>query len=322
MKTEQIERLQIILMKFKEHMEAINFSVRTVDSYLNQLKFFVEYLKQSDVAELGQITRETVYQYQLHLHTSRRKTGGLLSLETQGARLVAVRSFFRFMLQQGYFMYDPTAGLELPKRKKNLPRGVMTSKEVFKVLSQPDADTPLGLRDKAILELLYSTGIRNAELRSLVLVDVDTASGELRVRHGKGRKDRIVPLGEIAAKYVEEYLRSGRPKLLSYAEKVLKKGRQEPIEMFISKGGKRITQANLITLVTKYVKRSQIGKHVTCHGFRHTCATHMLKGKASLRHIQQMLGHGTIATTQIYTHVETSDLKKEHHRCHPREQDR
>lgn len=322
MKEAQIDRFKFYLLKFKEHMVTVNFSVRTIEGYMSHLKFFMAYLQRSAVAELGQINREVAYQYQLNLHISHGKCGALLSLETQNARLVAVRSFFKFMVQRGYFLYDPTAGLQLPKRKKNLPRGVMSSKEVFKVLNQPDADTPLGLRDKAILELLYSTGIRNSELRHLALMDVDTVCREVRVRQGKGRKDRVVPLGEIAARYVEEYLRIGRPKLLAYAETILKKGRQEPAELFISKGGKKITSANLITLVTKYVKRAVIGKHITCHGFRHTCATHMLKGKASLRHIQQMLGHGSIATTQIYTHVETGDLKKEHHRCHPREQAR
>lgn len=311
MHEESLTQLKLLLAKFKEYMEMENFSPRTIGDYLNQLKFFIEYLQTTDLQEISQIDKETIQKYQLYLY-SFQKEGKSLSLETQYARLVPVKSFFRYLVKTNYFLYDPTSEIELPKRKRNLPQGIMTRKEINHLLSQPDADSILGLRDKAILELLYSTGIRNSELRNLTIYDVDTVHNELRITQGKGRKDRVIPLGEIAGKYIEEYINISRPLILEG---------KVPTQnlLFVSKNGKKITVANLIWLIKKYVKKARIKKHITAHSFRHTCATHMLRGKSNLRYIQELLGHSSIATTQIYTQVEVSDLKREHRRCHPRE---
>lgn len=287
-----------------------NYSAKTISDYLNQLQFFLRYLQNANLEELSQIDKEAIHQYQLYLYNNQAK-GKSLSLETQYARLVPLKTFFRWLVKRGYFLYDPTTQLELPKRKKNLPKGIMTRKEINRILCQPDADNPLGLRDKAILELLYSTGIRNSELRSLTIYDADTSHGELRINQGKGRKDRIIPLGEIAAKYLETYLQNSRTELV--------KGKKENNLLFVSKNGQKITLANLLWLIEKYVQQARITKHITAHSFRHTCATHMLRGKSNIRYIQELLGHSSIATTQIYTRVEVSDLKREHKRCHPRE---
>ncbi len=312
MKEESLTQLKLLLTRFKEYLEMENYSAKTISDYLNQLQFFPRYLQNANLEELSQIDKETIHQYQLYLYGLQKKGKGL-SLETQYARLVPLKTFFRWLVKRGYFLYDPTTQLELPKRKKNLPRGIMTRKEISQLLCQPDADTILGLRDKAMLELLYSTGIRNSELRSLTIYDVDTAHGELRINQGKGRKDRIIPLGEIAAKYLETYLQVSRPLL----EEQQKEKNQNLL--FISKNGRKLTLANLLWLIEKYVQQAKITKHITAHSFRHTCATHMLRGKSNLRYIQELLGHSSIATTQIYTRVEVSDLKREHKRCHPRE---
>ncbi|MBI5747667.1 MAG: tyrosine-type recombinase/integrase [Nitrospinae bacterium] len=312
MKEEQINRVKLLIQRFREYMGMENFSQRTIGDYVNQLGFFIQYLQTTDIEEITQIDKELIHKYQMYLYSYQKK-GKPLSLETQYARLVPVKSLFRFLVKRGYFLYDPTSQIELPKRKKNLPRGLMTKKEIFKILSQPDPDTILGLRDKAILELLYSTGIRNSELRNLSIYDLDTTHGELRINYGKGRKDRVIPLGEIASKYIEEYLNISRPLLLEQ-----QKQKSQNL-LFVSKRGKKIDQSNLIWLIKKYVKKANVHKHITPHSFRHTCATHMLRGKANLRHIQELLGHSSIATTQIYTQVELSDLKREHRRSHPRE---
>jgi integrase/recombinase XerD len=322
MKEEQIVKLKLLMVRFKEYMELSNYSARTIGDYLSQLQYFVRYIEASVLEDITQIDKETIYRYQMHLYNYKNKEKPL-SLETQSARMVAVKSFFRFLVKRGYYLYDPACDIELPKRKKNLPAGIMSRKEVYKVLNQPNADTSLGLRDKAIIEVLYSTGIRNSELRELHLYDADTANGELRITQGKGKKDRVVPLGDIASKYVEEYVKEGRSRLLEYARQVLKKKQDEPPPfLFISKGGKKITAANLRTMIKKYVKRAGLTKEVTTHSFRHTCATHLLKEGAGIRHIQALLGHSCITTTQRYTHVEVSDLKKAHRKCHPREQER
>ncbi len=319
MKEEQVNKLKLLIVKFKEYMEMENFSPRTIGDYINQLKFFIEYVQTTEIEEITQIDKETIHKYQMYLYSYQkacpdRSQGNSksLSLETQYARLVPVKSLFRFLVNRGYFLYDPTTSLELPKRKRNLPKGIMTKKEIFKILSQPDPDSILGLRDKAILELLYSTGIRNSELRNLTIYDIDTVHHELRINQGKGRKDRIIPLGEIASKYVETYGQVSRPLILEEKQQIQNL-------LFVSKKGKKITTANLIWMIQKYVKKAKLTKHITTHSFRHTCATHMLRGKSNLRYIQELLGHSSIATTQIYTQVEVSDLKREHRRSHPRE---
>lgn len=297
------------IAKFQEYMKAQDFSGRTIKDYSIQLNFFIKFLESSQINHLNQITKEVISNYQLSLLTQDKP----LSLETQYARLVPVKSFFRYLAKTNQVLYDPASDLELPRRKKNLPKDIMTKKEVFRLLNQPNPDTLLGLRDKAILELLYSTGIRNQELRQLTIYDVDTTNCDLRVNQGKGRKDRVIPLGEIAANYVEEYIKYSRPKLLS---------RQETNTLFLTKHGKAINHSNLIWLIKKYVKCAKIQKHITPHSLRHTCATHLLKNKASLRHIQELLGHASIETTQVYTQLDLTDLKKAHKLYHPRERDK
>lgn len=245
----------------------------------------------------------------MFLYSCERK-GKPLSLETQYARITPLKSFFRFLLKSNYILYDPTQEIELPKRKKNLPKDIMTKKEVFRLLSKPDPDTPLGLRDRAIMEVLYSTGIRSSELRTLTVYDIDYLNGDLRVVKGKNAKDRVIPIGEIAGNYVEEYIKHARPELTQDSgEKTL----------FLTKNGRPINHSNLIWIIKKYVKKAKLKKNITTHSFRHTCATHLLKNRAPIRHIQEILGHYSLETTQIYTRVEVSDLKKVHARCHPRE---
>jgi len=296
----------LLIAKFKEYMRSKGFSPRTIKDYPSQLNFFIRYLESCNIMQLNQITKEVILNYQMSLLTQDKP----ISLETQYARLVVVKSFFRYLVKTNQILYDPASDLELPKRKKNLPRDIMTKKEVFRLLNQPNPDTPLGLRDKAILELLYSTGIRNQELRQLNVYDVDTTNNDARINQGKGKKDRIVPLGEIAASYIEEYIKYARGKLLNNKETNI---------LFISKNGLPINHSNLIWIIKKYVKHAKIKKHITPHSLRHTCATHLLKNKASLRHIQKLLGHASIETTQIYTQLELSDLKKAHKMYHPRE---
>jgi integrase/recombinase XerD len=224
-----------------------------------------------------------------------------------------VRSFFRYLVKSDVLLYDPAASLELPKRKGILPRSVLSKKEMARLLAAPDATTPLGLRDRAMLEVLYSTGIRNAELRALQLYDLDLDRGLLRINDGKNAKDRVVPLGEVACAFLREYLAEARPKLLSV------RGGAGEAKVFLSKNGRPLLPLGVIVPIHKHAKAAGIERPVTPHTLRHTFATHLLAGRADIRHIQAMLGHTSVATTQIYTRVEVTDLKAVHHRCHPRE---
>ena len=334
MNEKQLSRLKFLNLKFKEYMETMGWSERTIKSYLNELKFFIEYLKTTELEDANGITREIVQNYQSYLYSYQSRhlktkggAAGSLSLSTQLCKLVTIRSFFRFLVRRGYYMYDPASALELPRCRRNLPRAVMTKKEVSKLLNQPDADTAYGLRDKAILELFYSTGMRNSELRNLMVNDIDIGNLEARINEGKGRKDRVVPLGEIAGKYLELYIKEARPWFSNVREQLVfgrlrnpeKKLEAENGLLFFGGHGKKLQVGGIDMIVRKYVNKAKLSKPVTPHTLRHTCATHLLQGKAGLRYIQELLGHACVNTTQIYTHVEIGDLKREHHRCHPRE---
>ncbi len=308
-------RFELLVERFAEQMRVQGFSPRTVGSYRSHLAFFLSWLDQeTDVEEVTAVTPEVLHGWQTWLYGVQDEDGRGLAVATQAARLSVARAFFRFLVKTDVLLYDPAAGLELPKRKGILPRSVLTRKEVERLLAAPDATTPLGLRDRAILEVLYSTGLRNAELRALTVYDLDLDRGFVRVNEGKNAKDRVVPLGEAACRWVKEYLTEARPKLLE----ARRDGTAEPV-LFLSKNGRPLVPLGVIYPIRKHAKAAGIERGVTPHSLRHTFATHLLAGRADIRHIQAMLGHASVATTQIYTRVEVTDLKAVHRRCHPRE---
>ena len=242
----------------------------------------------------------------MYLETYR---GRPLAPATQKARLTCVKNFYRYLLQNGYLLYDPAAALSLPKLPKQLPKGILSKKEMGRLLSQPDLETPLGIRDRTYLELLYATGIRVSELCNLTLNDLDLSRRELRINRGKNAKDRIVPLTEAACDYLELYLTEARPQLAAAGQQIL----------FVSKNGRKMHYTTVSKLVKNYGQKAGLSKKVSPHSLRHTCATHLLKGRADIRQIQRLLGHESIAATQRYTKVEINDLKRVLKRCHPRE---
>ena len=314
---ESLNELRRLAAGFYRDLGLGGFSVKTVTSFEWGLGRFAAFLATRDEADVRSVTRDTLYAYQTALFGTVRANGRPLSLATQQKLLGCVRVFFRYLVKRGAILGDPAAGLDLPRLKRALPRGVMTVGEVRRLLNAPDCDQPYGLRDRAILEVLYSTGIRNAELRNLAVYDVNLADGELRIREGKGGRDRMVPLGEIAAEYVDAYLREARP--------VLARGRNLSDDvLFVGQRGNGKLHESTVNrdIVGRYAEAAGIKKHVTPHTFRHTCATHLLKGHASVRHIQALLGHKSLDSTQIYTRVEVGDLKRELRRCHPRERAR
>ena len=310
------KRLEIYLARFVEWMQVQGWSIRTVADYRCEVKFFITFLQnETSINNLHEIDSKVLTGYQTYLYhykikTKNSKEERRFTLGTQHKKIVALRTFFRFLYENDVLMYNPSATLKLPKKRKSLPKGVMNEKEIEKLLESPDTTDRLGIRDKAILELLYSTGIRNSELRNLTIYDIDLSGLQLTVREGKNSKDRTVPIGEIAADYIKEYLQMVRSKLSIDPEEDI---------LFLSKNGRRLTEGNLIWIVSKYVKLAKLNGHYTPHSLRHSCATHMLKYGADIRYIKEMLGHASIATTQIYTKVEVGDLKNIHRRFHPRE---
>ena len=303
-----MDKLDFLLVKFVEHMKIIGFSERTIPDYTHNVKLFLDYLKELKIENIAEADRRVVQDYQarVYLQTFR---GRPLTPATQRARLSCVRTFFQYLLKAGIALYDPTAKIDLPKCPDQLPRVILNQKEIGALLAKPDLETPLGLRDRAILEVFYSTGIRVSELCNLTMNDLDLSNKELRINRGKNAKDRMVPLGEMACDFVEMYLHEARPKLTDSGQSVL----------FVTKNGKKFNYTNLSYRISLYGKKTGLPKGVSPHVLRHTCATHLLKGKADIRQIQKLLGHESIATTQRYTRVEITDLKQVLKRCHPRE---
>jgi integrase/recombinase XerD len=300
------------LGKYEEHLEVLNFSRWTVKGRAFYLKIFFRWLKDMEIRRVTGVKRETMRDYQVHLAEQVTSKGEPWSVSTQVNALVAVKGFFKFLCEEDYLVGDPARSIPYPKRPKRLPRSILTAGEVKKILGVPDIKTALGYRDRAILELLYSTGLRREELNRLQVTDVDWEEGFVRVNQGKGGKDRVVPLGKIACRYLENYVKSVRPMLLK---------RKRTQELFISLKGGPLSRNVLGEIVKRCVGETGLRKKVSPHTFRHTCATLMLKNRANLRHVQELLGHSSLNTTQVYTAVTVADLKAIHKKCHPRERE-
>lgn len=304
--------LELWQTRFREHLELRQCTARTVESYSGELRPLFAWLAEQGVEEPGAVTREHLEGYRTHLFYLRTKAGEALSLQTQQARLTSVKAFFRFLLVERFVLVDPAAALALPRVPRALPRAMLTEADVQSLLEAPDTSTPLGLRDRAILEVLYVTGIRNLELRGLRLDDVGLERGELRIARGKGNKSRMVPLGEEAVLWLDEYLREGRPQLVRDTA---------VLAVFLTWRGRPLTREILSEIVLRCAGKAGLPP-VTPHQLRHCCATHMLRHGAGLRHLQELLGHASATTTQRYTRVELSDLRRVLRRCHPRERRR
>jgi integrase/recombinase XerD len=314
MTSQQRKKMALTLVRFVEAMQAWNWSARTIVSYEQNVRYFVDWLAaETDVETLPEVTAETLATYQTALLSMEKPNGERLSVGTQNQRVTALKSFFRYLAEEGKLLTDPAASLRHPKQRRRLPQPLLTPKEAIRLLDSVKTSTPLGLRDRAILEVFYSTGIRNAELRALEVSDFDPTGETLTVNGGKGSKDRVVPLGPVAAAIVFDYIANARPKLAL---------KRDVRNLFVTKNGLALDPKIVITIVRRHLKHAGIDKPIRPHRLRHACATHMLKGGADIRHIQKLLGHASLQTTQIYTHVEIGDLKAAHRRFHPREQKR
>ena len=314
MTPEQRRKMDLIRIRFVESMTAWNWSGKTIISYEQNLRYFFDWLHaQTDIGTLAEVSPDTLSSYQMELLSMEKANGDLLAVGTQKQRITPVKSFFRHLAAEGKLLSNPAVSLRLPKTRKRLPQSLTTPKETIRLLDSIDTTTPLGLRDRAILEVFYATGVRNAELRALQLTDFDPLGGTLTVNGGKGNKDRMVPLGAVSAAVVGDYVAQARPKIAL---------QPNVRNLFVTKNGLPLDQKLPITIVRRHLRRAGIDKPIRPHRLRHACATHMLKGGADIRHIQKLLGHASLQTTQIYTHVEISDLKAVHRRFHPRERGR
>ncbi len=299
----------VVFMKAHlEHMKVKGYSERTLRSAEWSLSDFIVWCQERDVMAPRDVTKPMLERYQRMLFYATKENGEPLTLATQHHRLSFLKQFFRWLARENHILSNPASELALPRVEKRLPKFILSQSDAEAILAQADLAKPTGVRDRAMLETFYSTGIRRSELSGLKLYDIDAERGTLTVRQGKGRKDRVVPIGERAAAWVAKYVREARPSFVI-----------EPDEgyLFLSSEGSPIATKTLSILVSRYVEASGIGKKGSCHLFRHAMATLMLENGADVRMIQAMLGHVKLTTTEIYTHVAIGKLKQVHTATHP-----
>ena len=293
---------------YLEALRVLNYSEQTVESREHHLREFIKWAAERSFARPSEVTKPILERYQRHLYHYRKKNGQPLSFRSQHGCLVPVRAFFKWLCRHNHLLANPAADLELPRAEKRLPRHVLTASEAERVLGAPDVEEAMGLRDRAILEVFYSTGMRRMELLGLKLYDLDQERGTVFVRQGKGKKDRMIPMGARAFGWVRRYLDEVRPSLSLTPDDGI---------VFLTNVGLVFEPNRLTQLVRDYVDAAEIGKTGSCHLFRHTCATLMLENGADIRFIQQLLGHEKLETTQIYAQVSIRMLKEVHTRTHP-----
>jgi integrase/recombinase XerC len=282
-----------------------NLSDQTAVSYLSDLKHFQSYLENKQIKSPEGVTTNIIRDYLSQLY----KTGYARS--TISRRLSCLRSFFRYLNQSGRINTNPLLLISTPKKGRALPQFLYQT-EVEKLLHQPESRKGmLGLRDRAMLELIYSSGLRIGEVVQINITDMDFSGRSVRVR-GKGRKERIVPFGDHASDALQEYLQKARPVLTG--KKI--PSSEEPF--FVNFKGNRLTTRGIYGIITKYLKMVAPFRNLTPHSLRHTFATHLLEGGADLRSVQELLGHSRMSSTQIYTHITGERIKSVYQKAHPR----
>jgi len=293
---------------YLEWMAVRRYSPETIEGRRYALDGFLVWCRERELIRADAVTLPILESYLRHLHRYRKANGKPLGASSQRGRIGAVKDLFLWLCRGHHILYNPASELEMPREEKRLPEEPLSIQQVEAVLNVPDLGDPLGIRDRAMLELLYSTGMRRSELTSLELTAVNQERHTAQVRQGKGRKDRVVPVGSRALQWLERYLCEVRPLLeVSPNETAL----------FLTSYGEPFNPDVLSRKVSKYIKDAEIGRKGSCHLFRHSCATHMLEGGADTRFIQQLLGHAKLETTQIYTDVSILQLIEVHERTHP-----
>lgn len=292
----------LILEEFVNYLTVERrLALNTIESYNRDIIRFLEFISIRGTNAIDGVKIDIIRSYLKNLLENR------LSSASMARHLASIKVFFRFLVSEKQLDEDPTSYLESPKLWSRIPK-VLTLKEVDLLLNQPDIKTHLGLRDKAMLEVLYATGLRVSELISLKTNDINLQAGFL-ISAGKGSKERLVPIGESALLVTEKYLANSRPQLL--------KGKNKP-ELFLNRFGKKMTRQAFWKTIKKYALSAEIKTDISPHSLRHSFATHMLAGGANLPAIQQMLGHADIATTQIYTHIMKDRLLEVYDKFHPK----
>jgi integrase/recombinase XerD len=294
-----------MLDDYAKHLAARHLTPGTITNTLRQLRSFMHWRNDDD-------WRNVTLHDLTGWHDSLLKQA--LASNTRCCKVWAVKRFLGWLHQRRHILTNPAAHLPPLHKTKPLPRGILTPEQLNSLVNAPSTATPEGIRDRAIFELLYSSGLRSGELCKLTLYALDRPKRLVTITQGKGRKDRLVPVGHIALEWLTRYLTESRPALVAQA----KPGPTATL-LFLTKSGHPFTPSKLLHLVRSYAATHNLPASTTTHSLRHACATGMLRGGASIRHVQEMLGHSSIKTTQIYTHIVKDDLKAIHAKTAPSE---
>jgi len=300
---------------FTEHMKVKNYAKATLAAYSQQIQSFFDYLKENEITDIKRVTRDILKAYQLKI-TEHRDNGKGYTTSTISVKIRAVKRFFEYLESSSYILVNPAEYIKEPKKENRLPRVILTEDEVRKILDQPNLSTRVGIRDRTVLEVFYSTGIRLEEMINLTIFDCDLQGGMLRVNKGKFAKDRVVPLGRHAVKFLREYITHVRP---YFTKKVWSTAGQRIL--FLNKFGSPLSTQVAAIMVRTYARKAGIKKKVSPHVFRHTFATELVRNGADITAVQKMLGHSTLSITHIYTRVAGVEVKQTHREHHPREKD-
>jgi len=305
-----MKTLYNLLDEYLEHLKSLNYSPMTIDGKYYSCNNFIRFLEEKfTVNSADRVRRLHLFAWQKHLDSVRTKEGTPLKPRALNKRIEGVRSFLKHLAIKGHVLKNLVEAVSYVKEPKMLPTGIMTNIQTSRILRQPDTNTVLGYRDRTVMELMYSSGLRAREVISMHTGSVDFKNGTVKVM-GKGRKERVVPVGKTALRYLETYLKAVRPFQLIKGEKK---------SFFINRRGEKLQYRPLLDMVRKYCAMAKIDVHVTPHSFRKTCATELIRGNANIYHVKEILGHESIETLKHYTRLTIMDLRKTHAKCHPRE---
>lgn len=302
--------LKTLLPIYLTQLRTLGRSPHTIKGAKSGLRDLLAFLAEDQVGQVEELTEELLLAYQQDLAFRLTAKGTLLARRSQAHRLSVVKGFTRFLAERDYLLRDPGAVLTLPKKPRQLPKVILTLKEVQRLFNAPDLRTHRGYRNRIVLEVLYDTAIRRAELSAVRLADLDPDAGYVRV-HGKGGKDRVVPVSPRVCGMLGNYLLHVRPAFVHAPEP------EDGEALILNRWGRPMTPNSIGAIVKRCVRLAGLNPHISTHTFRHTCATHMLKNGAPVRHLQEMLGHESLESTQLYTHVTINDLKAVHAKYHP-----
>ena len=294
---------------YMSHLEVIGQTPRTRQTTDSAIRTFISWCDQRELHDPSDVTPSMIERYQRHLFYYRKANGKPLAFNSQRSMLGPIRGLFKWLTKTGAIKENPTLDMQMVRKPQRLPRVILSPEQIKSIFNQPDVSTPEGVRDRAILETFYSTGIRRSELCALEVQDVHMNKGVILIREGKGAKDRYVPVDQQASRWISKYHTEIRPLFASEQEHAF----------YLTGYGKPFGQSDLGNRIKKYMQQAGVDVEGCCHLFRHAVATHMLENGADVRYIQALLGHSNINTTTIYTQVTMEKLKQVHASTHPNE---